>query len=262
MSRFLQSICVTLCLFAGSEVLAQTHGWDTHSNNGTTTTDDNVAVGTSPPLAIFHVAKNVALASGNDAQGMFSGLGSSALATLIGYDTTNDYGFLQAVQVGVIWGKNLRLQSKGGGTLTATRVIGAVYQDVAEWVPAAAEMVNGTVVVLDGDARDTVMPSDRAYDTRVAGVVSAQPGVLLGVEGPSKAKIATAGRVKIRVDASHAAIRAGDLRVTSDKPGLAMRSEPVDLAGVKIHRPGTLIGKALGPLERGEGEILVLLSLQ
>ena len=41
-----------------------------------------------------------------------------------------------------------------------------------------------------------------------------------------------------------------------------MRSEPVDVAGVKMHRPGTLIGKALEPLEKGVGEILVLLSLQ
>jgi hypothetical protein len=43
---------------------------------------------------------------------------------------------------------------------------------------------------------------------------------------------------------------------------VAMRSEPVDLGGVKLHRPGTLIGKALEPLESGTGEILVLLSLQ
>jgi hypothetical protein len=41
-----------------------------------------------------------------------------------------------------------------------------------------------------------------------------------------------------------------------------MKSEPLDLGGVKIHRPGTLIGKALEPLAKGQGEILVLLSLQ
>jgi hypothetical protein len=43
---------------------------------------------------------------------------------------------------------------------------------------------------------------------------------------------------------------------------MAMKSEPLDLAGVKLHRPGTLIGKALEPLAGGEGEIVVLLSLQ
>ena len=107
-----------------------------------------------------------------------------------------------------------------------------------------------------------VTPSVHAYDTGVAGVVSAQPGVLLGVESRSKEKIATTGRVKVRVDATRAPIRRGDLLVSSDKPGVAMRSEPVMVGEVAMHRPGTVIGKALEPLPSGEGEILVLLSLQ
>ena len=41
-----------------------------------------------------------------------------------------------------------------------------------------------------------------------------------------------------------------------------MKSQPVEVAGIEIHRPGTLIGKALEPLAGGQGEILVLLSLQ
>jgi hypothetical protein len=65
--------------------------------------------------------------------------------------------------------------------------------------------------------------------TKVAGVVSANPGVLLGKGGDSQAMIATTGRVRVRR---------------------------------KFHQPGTIIGKALEPLASGEGEILVLLSLQ
>ena len=140
--------------------------------------------------------------------------------------------------------------------------IAAKYQDVAEWVPAAEPMSAGTVVVLNQDSTNEVLPSSQPYDMTVAGVVSAQPGLILGEAAPSKAKIATTGRVLVRVDASRAPIRVGDLLVTSDKRGTAMRSEPLDIAGAKIHRPGTLIGKALEPLPRGEGEILVLLSLQ
>jgi hypothetical protein len=41
-----------------------------------------------------------------------------------------------------------------------------------------------------------------------------------------------------------------------------MKSVPLDLGGTPIHRPGTLIGKALELLDKGVGEILVLLSLQ
>ena len=148
------------------------------------------------------------------------------------------------------------------GDINVTGNINAKYQDVAEWVPATEAMEPGTVVVVKADARNTVTPSAYAYDTRIAGVVSTQPGLILGEAGASREKIATTGRVKVRVSAAAGPIRAGDLLVTSDEPGTAMRSEPVDLGGVKIHRPGTLIGKALEPLESGRGEILVLLALQ
>ena len=57
-------------------------------------------------------------------------------------------------------------------------------------------------------------------------------------------------------------IKIGDLLVSSGKPGLAMKSRPVRVGGVRLHRPGTIIGKALEPLAKGQGEILVLLSLQ
>jgi hypothetical protein len=148
------------------------------------------------------------------------------------------------------------------GNLIVDGSLNAKFQDVAEWVPASESMTAGTVVIVSEDTENTVTPSAVAYDTRVAGVVSANPGLLLGVEGAAKARIATTGRVKVRVDADKAPIRKGDLLVTSDRSGIAMKSEPLDLGGVKIHRPGTLIGKALEPLASGQGEILVLLSLQ
>ncbi len=143
-----------------------------------------------------------------------------------------------------------------GGTVLAT------YQDLAEWVPASGNLPAGTVVVLNRARRNEVAPSTSAYDTAVAGVVSEKPGLLLGKGNSGEAKIATTGRVIVRVDATKHPIAIGDLLVTSEKPGVAMFSEPVDLGGVKIHRPGTIIGKALEPLQDGEGEILVLLSLQ
>jgi hypothetical protein len=148
------------------------------------------------------------------------------------------------------------------GNISATGNIAAKYQDVAEWVPAATEMAAGTVVVLHPERPNMVMPSSQAYDTTVAGVVSAQPGLILGEAGKEKAKIATTGRVKVNVDATKAPVKIGDLLVTSDRLGYAMKSQPLDVGGRKIHQPGTVIGKALEPLTGGEGEILVLLSLQ
>jgi len=147
------------------------------------------------------------------------------------------------------------------GAITGATV-NATYQDVAEWVPSTQKLQAGTVVVLDKSETNHVLASTRAYDTKVAGVVSAQPGISLGQGGDGKLLVATTGRVKVRVDATRAPIKVGDLLVTSDVEGVAMKSVEVDLGGVKIHRPGTIIGKALEPLASGTGEILVLLSLQ
>ncbi len=96
----------------------------------------------------------------------------------------------------------------------------------------------------------------------VAGVVSEKPGIALGESGANKVLVATTGRVLVNVDASNGPIHIGDLLVTSDVPGLAMKSEPITIGNRKMHMPGTLIGKALEPLEKSSGRILVLLSLQ
>ena len=50
--------------------------------------------------------------------------------------------------------------------------------------------------------------------------------------------------------------------VTSPVPGYAMRSEAVAVGTVMMHRPGTILGKALEPLESGKGNVLILLTLQ
>jgi hypothetical protein len=148
------------------------------------------------------------------------------------------------------------------GNMNVTGNINAKYQDVAEWVESSQHLAAGTLVSLDPTKSNHVEASAKPYDTRVAGVVSAQPGITLGEAGAGKVLVATTGRVRLNVDAANGPIEVGDLLVTSHIPGVAMKSQPIDVGGVQIHRPGTLIGKALEPLAKGRGEILVLLSLQ
>jgi hypothetical protein len=148
------------------------------------------------------------------------------------------------------------------GDITVDGNINAKYQDVAEWVPSKQKLNAGTIVVLDPERPNHVLASTSSYDTAVAGVISSRPGLTLGEAGEGKALVATTGRVKVKVDATRAPIKIGDLLVTSDAEGVAMKSEPLALGGVPSHRPGTIIGKALEPLAGGKGEILVLLSLQ
>jgi len=148
------------------------------------------------------------------------------------------------------------------GNIDVTGNINAKYQDVAEWVESSQDLSAGTVVVLDATKNNQVVASTKSYDSRVAGVISLKPGIALGEQGEGHVLVATTGRVKVKVDASNGPIQIGDLLVTSDKTGVAMKSLPIDFAGAQIHRPGTLLGKALEPLAKGTGEILVLLSLQ
>jgi hypothetical protein len=148
------------------------------------------------------------------------------------------------------------------GDIHVTGNIAAKYQDFAEWVPATEKMEPGTVVVLNPAKSNEVMPASQAYDTTVAGVVSSQPGLILGEAGDSKVQVATVGRVRVKASAVGNPIQIGDLLVSSAKTGMAMKSQPMDFGGRKFHQPGTIIGKALEPLAGGEGEILVLLSLQ
>jgi len=148
------------------------------------------------------------------------------------------------------------------GNIKVSGNINAKYQDVAEWVDSAEDLRAGTVVILDVKRPNHVMASTASYDTRVAGVISASPGITLGEHADGKVLVATTGRVKIKVSAKNGPINIGDLLVTSNQPGVAMKSTAVKISGVQMHRPGTLIGKALEPLAQGTGEILVLLSLQ
>lgn len=68
------------------------------------------------------------------------------------------------------------------------------------------------------------------------------------------AAVALSGSVPCKVDAGYGAIRPGDLLTASATPGHAMRADdPL---------PGTILGKALEPLESGTARIRVLVMLR
>jgi hypothetical protein len=243
-----------------------------------------IGVGTTSPLDSMHV-------SFNDATGGFTGYavqnlsgGASAYSGMLFYDqfgalgqfqgfnnVTHEYRINNVAAGGTInfmIGSSSKFQvaSNGNvqiaGNVTVNGNIGAKYQDVAEWVETPSPLEAGTVVIVDPMEPNRVLQATKAYDTRVAGAVSREPGLVLGERSDSKAMVAQSGRVRVKADATYGAITIGDLLVTSPTPGYAMRSRPMRVGGQSLHRPGTLLGKALEALPSGKGEILVLLTLQ
>ena len=121
----------------------------------------------------------------------------------------------------------------------------------------------GTVVVIDPDSPGKLMTSKYAYDRRVAGVISGaggvRPGLRLGQKGSiadGEHDVALAGRVYCWCDASNGPIEPGDLLTTSDVAGHAMKVTDFHKA------PGSVIGKAMTPLSKGRGLVLILVNLQ
>jgi len=231
----------------------------------------NLGVGTSTPSAAIHISANSALA--NPFLRMTDTASGGRTFSVGPVSSPNSFD-IHDVSAGAY---RLTINSSGNvgiGTTSPTAKlqvsgdvvvdgnIGAKYQDVAEWVESGEPIEAGTVVIVDPNEVDHVIAAPIAYDTRVAGAVSRQPGLILGERGDSKSLVAQSGRVRIKVDAGFGAIKPGDLLVTSSTPGHAMKSKPMKIGGQLMHRPGTLVGKALEGLASGKGEILVLLTLQ
>lgn len=125
---------------------------------------------------------------------------------------------------------------------------------------SAAHIEPGTVMAIGDDAK--LVESNRAYDKRVAGIVSGagnyKPGIVLGKDGLRKDRVPLAliGKVYCKVDATYGSIEVGDLLTTSPTPGYAMKAEDPFKAF------GAVIGKALVPLKEGKSLLPILVALQ
>lgn len=117
----------------------------------------------------------------------------------------------------------------------------------------------GCVVVIADE--NTVSLTDRAYDRRVAGVVSGagsyRPGIILDRQPDmNRLPLALNGKVWCKVDADHSPIEFGQMLTSSPTPGFAMGATDPSRAF------GAVIGKALGRLASGRGMIPILVTLQ
>ena len=184
------------------------------------------------------------------------------------------------------WIYLMRLEEDQGtadaGSLYVNGDVNANAWDLAESYEFTGEKPQpGDVVCIDPANDEKLILCSKAHDRSVAGIVSTDPGFVLngfeemeepeylsGLDGKEidnyrankKAleekkyiQLALAGRVPCKVDADFGSIQRGDLLTSSDTPGHAMKAEINSLDKI-----GTVIGKALEPLESGKGVISVL----
>ena len=123
----------------------------------------------------------------------------------------------------------------------------AKYADLAERYTSDATYEAGTVVTFGGDAEVTM--STETMDSRIAGVVSTNPGYLMNadLEG-TQVPVALTGRVPVKVTGT---IRKGDMLVSAGEGYAKAEANP---------RMGSVIGKALEDFNGTNGIIEVVVG--
>ena len=155
-----------------------------------------------------------------------------------------------------------RIAGSFRGDVEVTGDVRLLNADCAEEfdILGTEEAEPGTVMILGQEGG--LEASQQAYDKRVAGVISGagdfKPGVILDTKQSrgNRVPIALLGKVYCKVDAQYAPIEVGDLLVSSPTPGHAMK------AADPLKAFGSVIGKALRPLQAGQRLVPILIALQ
>jgi len=136
----------------------------------------------------------------------------------------------------------------------------AVVGNIPVIVVTKATEANATGVV--GVVDVLYVPCERTQEEVLSGqacggfdtsVTTIQPGQYLAV-------VTLGAYGYLKVDASGGPIRPGDLLAASATAGYAAKAPLLTVEGVSFHAPGTIIGKALGDLDKGTGVIPVFVS--
>ncbi len=130
--------------------------------------------------------------------------------------------------------------------------------DLAEYISGDGTLEAGDVVEIDTTRLQGFTKSKSAYNTKVAGIVSTDPGLNMNRKDDltNKVPLALSGRVPIKVTTEGGNIVTGDLLTTSSTPGYAMK------CGDRSKCFGALVGKALEPYSsQNPGMITALVTL-
>jgi microcystin-dependent protein len=110
--------------------------------------------------------------------------------------------------------------------------------DYAEWIPSNEDLEPATIVSIDLSKDETITASTKEYDSNVVGIVTTQPGWVIGEQNESSEAMALSGRVPVKVSLKNGNIERGDPITTSSIKGV----------GMKATKTGPIIGKAMEEL--------------
>jgi hypothetical protein len=142
-----------------------------------------------------------------------------------------------------------------GGELEVDGGCDGCGNDIAEAFNAAEKLTPGDIVVINQNGEKSLLLSTEGYDTTVAGIVSTNPTIVMGDANGKSVPLALSGVVPTKVSAENGPIEVGDLLTTSNTPGHAMKCDD------KRKCFGSLVGKALEPLDKGTGTVIALVML-
>lgn len=197
--------------------------------------------------------------------------GGDVLEILVSHSASGTAQFIacDVAGSGIFDPPNNKFRVNVNGDVFADGTFGLGGSGFAEFVEVGSgsrSVSPGDVMVIDPDGRGAIARSDKARSRLVAGIYITKPGICATEREWDNHSIASMadefnevpltmmGIVPCKVSAENGPISPGDLLVTSDTPGHAMRDEDP--------RPGTILGKALESLSAGTGTIKVLMALQ
>ncbi|MBI5620934.1 hypothetical protein HY949_04085 [Candidatus Gottesmanbacteria bacterium] len=122
-------------------------------------------------------------------------------------------------------------------TISNTRVILGTQSEA--WRTPGSDSGQARMTETEVTTKGVLRKADRAYDGKLIGIISTNPGVLMGsIDGEGKEDkrmLALSGRVPVKIDPDSPPIAVGDFLTSSSRPGLA----------AKATRPGYVVGRAL-----------------
>ncbi|MFY9457368.1 MAG: hypothetical protein WAP23_00325, partial [Candidatus Spechtbacterales bacterium] len=126
--------------------------------------------------------------------------------------------------------------------------------DVAELMASEDFSILPGDMVAVTDQGLTLRKTNKPYDRSIVGVVSTDPGIVLGrAENGRNVPVALTGRVSLKVSVENGPIVSGDAITSSSKPGV----------GMKATKPGRVVGIALEPYDTQAdvaGKITILIN--